>query len=95
LSTPEHSRITIDLDGYETSFEWQAGETILEAGERADVSLAFSCREGHCGTCKARIVDGDVDHGERSALSKRDHEKRAVLLCQAIPLTATLKLTYD
>lgn len=93
--TVEACRITIDLDGYDVTFDWRAGETILEAGERADVSLAFSCREGHCGACKARIVDGDVTHANTSALSRRDIENRAVLLCQAKPMTKTLSLTYD
>ena len=41
-------------------FDIAAGETLLDAALRADVSWSYSCRTGRCGTCKARVSDGET-----------------------------------
>jgi len=41
-----------------------AGETALTALSRA-VDLPYSCRQGFCGTCRVRVLDGEVDHRDR------------------------------
>jgi ferredoxin len=49
----------------------RAGETLLDAGLRAQVALPFECRSGGCGVCRATVLLGDVDPGtyQPSALS--------------------------
>jgi CDP-4-dehydro-6-deoxyglucose reductase len=42
------------------SFEIADGETLLDAALRADVTLAYSCRTGRCGTCKGRVQAGST-----------------------------------
>ena len=47
----------------------QPGETILEAGLRADLGLHYDCRSGGCGLCLCTVLNGRVDHGaDQSAL---------------------------
>jgi CDP-4-dehydro-6-deoxyglucose reductase len=38
----------------------EGGDTILEAALRAGVPLAYGCSSGNCGSCKARVVSGEV-----------------------------------
>ena len=69
--------------------EVQDGETILEAALREGFSLAYSCRNGACGTCKGTIVQGLVDYGhyEAKALSAAERATGKALFCRATPLT--------
>lgn len=40
-------------------------ETALEAIRRTLPGVAYSCRQGFCGTCKTRVLAGAVDHRDR------------------------------
>lgn len=69
---------------------WQpAGGTLLELAESRGLSPEFSCRGGSCGTCKTRLVSGQVHYpvppAERPA---PDH----VLICCAVPASGPLVL---
>ena len=58
-------------------FETSDGETVLDAAERSGINLPYSCRDGICGTCKARLCSGEVDYGfyASSALSEEEREQ--------------------
>ena len=73
-------------DGSETTVEARADETVLEAAERAGEFLPFGCRTGACGTCTARLLEGEVRHG-RPPRALKDRHRRAgyVLTCVAVP----------
>ena len=65
------------------------GETILAAGLRQGLALPYECATGTCGTCRARLIDGEVDEGwpqapGRQALKPARHE---FLMCQGTPRT--------
>jgi len=38
----------------------EGSDTILEAALRAGIPLAYGCSSGSCGTCKARVLSGEV-----------------------------------
>jgi len=42
-------------------FSCPPGSTILSAGLGAGVALPFGCANGSCGSCRARIIDGEVE----------------------------------
>ena len=65
------------------AFGCEAGETVLDAAERAGYSLPYSCRKGICSTCEAELRDGEVVLGTKQIAAPA----REVLLCQAKPLT--------
>lgn len=52
---------TVVLEPGGRSFEVRRGESILQAGLRAGVSLRYSCTNGTCGDCSARLLAGDVE----------------------------------
>ncbi|KAA3634735.1 MAG: CDP-6-deoxy-delta-3,4-glucoseen reductase, partial [Proteobacteria bacterium] len=71
------SRIDVDED-----------ETILDAALRNRIVFPYSCRGGTCGTCKARLVSGEIRHAHPpQALSEEELRRGDVLLCQAQPLS--------
>jgi len=64
----------------------ESGETLLAAAIRQGVGLPYSCRDGSCGTCKTRLVSGDITlrpHSD-SALSVHDREQGFTLACCAL-----------
>lgn len=65
------------------------GQTILEACLRQGVWLPHACSHGTCGTCKAQILEGEVQHKGASehALMEFEREEGKTLLCSAYPLT--------
>jgi len=80
-------RITIKPSNH--AFEAQEDETILAATLREGFVIAYGCRNGACGTCKGRILDGAVDYGtyQDTTLTDADREKGYALFCQAKPLS--------
>ncbi|HEX7390786.1 MAG TPA: 2Fe-2S iron-sulfur cluster-binding protein [Acidiphilium sp.] len=63
-----------------------AGGTILEAGERAGLALPHDCREGWCGTCRIRLLEGEVIYEEPPvALTQEEMEAGYALACQGRP----------
>jgi CDP-4-dehydro-6-deoxyglucose reductase, E3 len=64
-------------------------ETILEAALEHGLALPYSCRNGACGVCKGKVLQGSVDHGKAQefALSKEDRAAGLALFCCAKPLS--------
>jgi NAD(P)H-flavin reductase/ferredoxin len=74
-------QIAIDEGGI--AFGCEAGETVLDAAERAGYSLPYSCRKGICSTCDAELRAGKVVFGTKQITAPA----KEVLLCQAKPQT--------
>jgi CDP-4-dehydro-6-deoxyglucose reductase len=64
-------------------------ETILEAALREGFVIAYGCRNGACGTCKGKVINGRVDYGvyQQQVLSETDKNIGMALFCQARPLS--------
>ena len=69
------------------SFEANPDESILAAGIRQGVGLPYGCKDGACGSCKCRKLEGTVVHGPHQAKALSEEEAAAgyVLTCCAIP----------
>lgn len=65
----------------------EADETILEAGLKHGYTLPYSCRDGVCGACKGKILQGEVDYGQYQPFALSEAEKAAgmALFCRAKP----------
>jgi CDP-4-dehydro-6-deoxyglucose reductase len=70
------------------AFGCDADETVLQAAMRADLMIPYGCRNGACGTCKGRILEGRVDYGAYQAATLTDDDKHEgfALFCCARPL---------
>lgn len=64
------------------------GETLLEAGLRAELPLRFDCRSGGCGQCVCTVLNGRFDHGpyQPAALTEAMRARGQALMCCAVPL---------
>lgn len=62
-----------------------AAQPVLEAALRAGLNLPHSCKSGHCGSCRARILNGAIHypHGRPLGISAAEEASGFVLLCQA------------
>jgi CDP-4-dehydro-6-deoxyglucose reductase len=80
-------QITINPSGH--SFVCPDGDTVLAAAMAADLILPYGCRNGACGTCKGKILEGQVDYGphQPSTLTADEKKQGLALFCCAEPLT--------
>jgi len=80
-------RISIQPAGH--AFDAADHQTVLEAALGAGLLLPHSCRDGACGACKGKVVQGTVDYGKYSAgaLSAADQAEGYALFCCAKPLS--------
>lgn len=80
-------QVTIQPSGHRITVN--SGEAILDAALCQSLTLPYGCRDGACGSCKGKIVAGNVDYGsyQESALTEAEKRLGMVLLCQAVPLT--------
>jgi CDP-4-dehydro-6-deoxyglucose reductase len=77
----------VKIQPAERSFEVQSDEPILAAAIRQGVGLPYGCRDGACGSCKSRLLEGRVMHGphQLKALSVEEEEQGFILTCCATP----------
>ncbi len=82
----------IEVAGRDRSvvFECHGDQEILLAGLGAGFGLPYECGNGTCASCKATLIDGEVDPGWADAPARRllKEDGNEVLMCQARPLTA-------
>lgn len=90
------SQITIQLDG--TAFDFNlaySGENLLDAALQEGADLPFACKGGVCCTCRAKLVEGEVDMTVNYALEKEEVEAGFILTCQAHPRTPKVVVDFD
>lgn len=78
---------TIQPSGH--NYPIEPHETILEAALKHGYILPYSCRDGVCGSCKGKVLQGRVDYGKHQDSTLTDLEKIAgmALFCCAKPLS--------
>lgn len=95
-STVADAVVTVTLDGRTSRIEMNdASESILAATLRVRPDAPYSCTGGVCGTCRARLVSGEVRMDRSYALEADEIEAGIVLACQSHPITKIVELTYD
>jgi propane monooxygenase reductase subunit len=64
--------------------EVEEGETVLDAAFRQGISVMHGCKEGQCGSCKSRLIEGDIELLKYSTFALPDYESETghVLLCR-------------
>ncbi|MCW7536341.1 CDP-6-deoxy-delta-3,4-glucoseen reductase [Aquabacterium sp. A7-Y] len=79
--------VTVQPSGH--TFEVQRDETILAAAIRQGVGLPYGCKDGACGSCKSRLLEGRVLHGAHQvkAMSPAEEEAGYTLTCCGTPQT--------
>ena len=91
----KNANLTIIMDGDEYPTEMLENETVLEAAKRVGLDAPYSCQNGSCSTCRAKLLEGKVHMKVNFALNPKDVASGFILTCQSLPLTATLVVSYD
>jgi ring-1,2-phenylacetyl-CoA epoxidase subunit PaaE len=92
----EQARIVIIRDGLKREIAFNKGQpSILDAASAAGLEVPFSCTSGVCGTCRAKLIEGEVRMERNVALDKNEVANGFVLTCQAHPLTSQVVLSFD
>lgn len=75
---------TVEFVNEGEEIQCPADEYILNAAEDAEIQLPYSCLQGVCAACSAR-VEGEVDQSEQMILSQYEKDQGYVMLCVAYP----------
>ena len=87
IETPAAAPATIGFVQSSKSVACSQEDSILEVAEQAGVAIDSSCRVGNCGTCKQRLVSGEICYdGEPDALDDDDRTQGYILTCIAHPI---------
>ena len=90
------ARITIVRDGLKREIPFTREQpSILDAASAAGMEVPYSCTSGVCGTCRAKLVEGQVRMERNFALDRKEVAAGYVLTCQAHPLTEHVVLSFD
>ena len=72
------------------AFATEPQETILEAALRQGIGLPYGCRNGACGSCAARLIEGRVDYPSGKTDGLEGKPEGSCLTCQAVPASDCL-----
>lgn len=90
------ARITIVRDGLRRDVTFQQGQpSILDSAAASGMELPFSCTSGVCGTCRCKVLEGEVRMERNYALDKNEVASGFVLACQAHPISDRVVLSFD
>ncbi len=76
----EFTRSRRTIDAPEDTF-------ILTAAMRAGLRLPHACTEGVCGTCKCKLLSGQVDMNHAGGIHQREIDQGMILVCCSRPLS--------
>jgi len=90
------ARVTVRMDGRATEFDLRPDDVpVLEAALRLRSDLPFACKGGVCGTCRAKVVEGEIVMDANWSLEPEEIERGYVLVCQSHPASKRVVLDYD
>jgi 3-ketosteroid 9alpha-monooxygenase subunit B len=86
--------ITIVLDGETHEVPYQKGEKVLWAAREAGLEPPFSCEEGYCSCCMAKLSAGTVKMDTNDCLTQDLLDEGWILTCQARCVSGKVKVEY-
>lgn len=92
----QRSQVLVRLDGraYPLAMSYY-GDTVLDAALAAGLDAPYSCKNGMCSTCRARLTSGTAAMDVNYALSAAEVAQGYVLTCQARPTSTTVAVDFD
>jgi ring-1,2-phenylacetyl-CoA epoxidase subunit PaaE len=89
------AEVTVVLDGRATTTAIGPDTPILDGAQRVRPDLPFACKGGVCGTCRAKIINGEARMRRNFALEDDEVEDGYILTCQAVPVSSAVTVDYD
>ncbi|MGQ0740493.1 MAG: 1,2-phenylacetyl-CoA epoxidase subunit PaaE [Bacteroidota bacterium] len=96
-SEDPQSSISVKVDGrsFDFNLSLSSDTTILDAALKQGADLPFACKGGMCCTCKARLLEGEVEMDVHWGLEEEEIEKGYILTCQSHPKTEKVAVDFD
>jgi ring-1,2-phenylacetyl-CoA epoxidase subunit PaaE len=96
VTDEDAAQVTIILDGRRSTFSLsEHAKAVLDATLAVRSDAPFACKGGVCGTCRAKVLDGNVRMDTNWALEPDEIRAGYVLTCQSHPTTSTVTLDFD
>lgn len=90
------AKVDVIVDGKSTSFMLPyGGKTILDGALGKGADLPFACKGGVCCTCKAKLLEGEVQMTVNYGLEEDEVANGYILTCQSHPRTDRLVVDFD
>ena len=77
----EGQAFTVHLAKTGSTVQVPADQSILDCLLKAGVDVAYSCREGTCGECEVRVIEGIPDHRDVVLSKKKRAQNNVMLIC--------------
>ncbi|MFT4042587.1 MAG: ferredoxin--NADP reductase [Gordonia sp. (in: high G+C Gram-positive bacteria)] len=87
--------LEVSIDGDSVTVLCGQGTRLLDAMLAHGVDAPYSCREGDCGSCMARLIEGVVEPGGGLALEPEDIADGYILTCQAFPRGESVSIEFE
>ena len=88
--------VTVIIDGASRQYTLEkTKENILDAALQQGIELPYSCKGGVCSTCRAKLIEGEVDMDVNFALEDYEVARGFILCCQSYPVTDKVVVDFD
>ena len=91
----ETATLTFTLSGTQATVDLAPGDSILEGALQLRSDAPYACMGGACGTCRAKLVEGEVEMDHNFALGRAELDAGYILTCQSHPTTPFVAVDYD
>ena len=91
----ETSEVTVVLNGKTTTLTLPRTVPVLDSTQKTRGDVPFACKGGVCGTCRAKLTDGNVTMRRNYALEPDELDAGYVLTCQSLPASDRLTVDFD
>ena len=90
------AELVVVLDGKQHKMRLPMTDAkVLDTALAAGLDLPYACKGGVCCTCRAKVLEGEVEMEKNYTLEPWEMEKGFVLTCQARALTPRVVVSYD
>jgi ring-1,2-phenylacetyl-CoA epoxidase subunit PaaE len=87
--------VTVILDGEETHFTQGPKDFILDAALDAGADVPYACKGAVCCTCRAKVLEGEVEMAMNYSLTDDEVAEGFVLTCQSMPRSPKVTVSFD
>jgi len=94
-SAGDTTEVSVTLDGATRTFQMGKDVSVLEVALENKMDAPFACRAGVCSTCRAKVLEGEVEMAANHALEDYEVARGYVLTCQSYAISKKLSIDYD
>jgi len=87
--------VTVILDGEETHFTQGPKDFILDSALDAGADVPYACKGAVCCTCRAKVLEGEVEMAMNYSLTDDEVAEGFILTCQSMPRSPKVTVSFD